>query len=310
MKATQPLELYLYGGAITTAADQALLLVSYQPSGRFSRWLVLCAVIACILAVLVAWGYSAMLPLLFKSRQLALFVLIGAMVLGTIVYIATLLSRSRSVAMSAGAGVAAALCFIATSQAFAGVRAVRDGAPVGIVDNTRWRFAQGVQASTRAGAAQRTVSGWELAGYWGLEAILLLAAGVGAGVGGSHEPYCERCGKRPNEEVWKRTVTKVSRAGLRRMKQATTIGDLVAPDPEPLAARSRPVVFSATACRGCGELTVFSVTAPRTGGMFSIGGSSRELHKDLLLDAEREQALLAGLDERGAAAVASKLPVA
>jgi len=132
--------------------------------------------------------------------------------------------------------------------------------------------------------------------------MVFLSLGGLAGVFASSEPFCERCGKRPSEQLRTRTAAKASPAGLRRINDAQTIGDLVAADPEPLAARSRPVVFTATACKDCGELMVFSVTAPSTGGMFSIGGGSRELHADLLLHQEHEQALLAGLDERPAPA--------
>jgi len=285
-----------------TAADRTLLLVPYQPSGRFSQRLVPCAVIACVLAVLGAWGYHEILPLLLKSRQLSFFVFISAVVFGTIVYVATLLSRLRNVAIGVGVGMTAALCFLVTSQTLAGARAVRAGAPADLVDNTRWRLNQGVQTTRSTAAAKRTVSGWELAGYWSLEAMVFLALGSLAGVCASREPFCERCGKRPSEQLWTRTAAKVSPAGLRRMKDAQTIGDLVAADPEPLAARSRPVVFTANTCKGCGELMVFSVTAPSTGGMFTIGGSSRELHENLLLDPEHEQALRAGLDEREALA--------
>ena len=286
----------------TTAADRALLLVPYQPSGRFSRWLVPCAVIACVLAVLLAWGYQQLLPLVSKERSFMFFVAISAGVFGTIVYVANWLSRSRSVAISGAAGIAAALCFLVTSQSLAGARAVRAGAPAGIVDNTRWRFTQGVQAPSSAGSARRAVSGWQLAVYWAIEATVFLALGGFAAICASREPFCERCGKRTSEEHWTRTAANVSRAGLNRMKTALTIGDLVAPEPERLAARGRPVVFTASACPGCGELVVFAVTAPRVGGMFAIGGGERELRADLLLDPESEQALLAGLDELEATA--------
>ncbi len=295
-----------------TAAGRALLLVCYKPSGSCSKRLVPCAVIACVLAFLAAAGYQEILPLLLKSRQISFFVFISAGVFGTIVYVATLLSRLRNASLGVGVGVTAAMLFLATSQTLAGARAVRAGAPADLVDNTLWRLTQGVQTARSTYASKRTVSGWELAGYWGIEAMLFLGLGSLAGMSASREPFCERCGKRASKQLWKRTVAKVSPAGLRRMKNAQTIGDLVAADPEPSAARSRPVVFTANACKDCGELMVFSVTVPSTGGMFSFNGGSRELHENLLLDPERKHALLAGLDERGSpvATEASKTPSA
>jgi len=122
-------------------------------------------VIACILAVLAAWGYQELVPLTLWGRKLSFFVFISAVVFATIVYVAALLSRLRNEAIGVGVGVTAALCFLVTSQTLAGARAVRAGAPGGIVDNTRWRLTQGVQTARSPTASKRTVSGWELAGY-------------------------------------------------------------------------------------------------------------------------------------------------
>lgn len=250
---------------------------TYQHSRRFDAVFIPAAVALVVVAAVGACVYQQLLdwsPLIYLN---AVLTAIAAGAGGAGVAFAVRRFRCRNRVLAVALGIAVGVVAVSASHWYGFVR-------------TRQRFAAGFdpgqQEQARAAIDFRTyfearadrgwsfkrrrsqvnVTGLAVFGVWGAEALIILGTTVAGGVKATRSPFCERCGRWISgaQEIMVRGDQ--DRAGLRRLRDAASVGDLARLEP---ATSPEPFVLSyeLEQCPSCEEsryLTVKKVTTTRS----------------------------------------------
>jgi len=293
-----------------------LQLPKYEPSGRFRPTAIVALIGAIVAGVLVAWVYQALvrwIPLIILKA----FAVVGfGFAVGMLSMMTVSIGHVRNRMVGALLGVLVATGSLVGSYGWAYMGAVNER-----VEESAGYTREDVlaQYSFQQYVAERVEDGWNVGKVarssslplnggvvyviWGIEALLMLGAGVLMAYGSSDAPYCEDC-KQWTKETTKKVLGR-TRDEVMSLLQSNQLGHLIALEPPENADPKQWITLKAHACPNCSR-TYLSVSESKetTGkdGKAEVSSNSIAEHLELAQRQATElRAQVSGQAERKAA---------
>lgn len=287
---------------------------TFEPSGKTSPVFLLVVALFATVVGGVSWLYAALLSWI-PWIYLNLLVLIGfAALVGIGAYIAVQLGKNRNAILGVVAGVAIGIVGTGASHYFAYSSALDD-----VVDEVMEAGGLGqsreeiraeleqelsigdfidarVEAGWSLGRSSRTSSnftGFFVWLIWGIEALVIVAAGVVGGYLSSRSPFCEQCSRWMEEEElltqdadWGEVETLTVATSLEEV-----VGLVVSPKTDPVRVSLKYVGKQCANCDGDAYLTISKHWQEEKDGDWE--DKSEDVHSDIAISGEDLQRLRA-----------------
>ena len=274
------------------------MLKRFSPSGALHPLIVPAVVVAAVPAAILAWPYQWIVELLAthggKALVVATFLVPGlGLLTGLLAEKAVTVGKCRSPRVGAltgyfiGAVVLAASHYIAYRSAAGEYTDVTASEYLEAATKTGWTFyGEGPD-----------ISGAMVYLMWAAEAGIVLAISGWLGGAAARKPFCEPCGTWANRHLYKATVGSPGKEGVRQLREATTVAQLLTLPPQGPDAGGElgrdHLVYTLRGCPKCGRTATLTVDSWTV-----IRNIKKQPHP--LLETLREDVALQGDDARHA----------